>query len=254
MATRTRINEDGSIETFDDGSGAGDSARSHPREVDVNTAAIGSDAPAVGARGPNGRKLNKDGTERRAKGSAGNAPGGKEKIRKVFVVDTFANLLVVLHSLAETFTKVPEWHLDKSEAAMLAGAVKPIADRHGIAPSDETQEIVALIGVVGMVYGTRIGAYNIRKRAEKRATRVDAMPMPGAPQNTAAASAIRDGVRMQAPVNGVPSNVAPPDPSIVHSPDGDPVSIMPKGSAAMPPGQGRSQAQAAFEATPDHLM
>lgn len=77
--------------------------------------------------------------------------------------------------LTETIAQwrdVPEIGLDPEEAKELMGATQNVLRHYSIETTQKGADFIALFGVFSMIVGTRIGAYNIRVRAERDAGNV----------------------------------------------------------------------------------
>lgn len=64
-------------------------------------------------------------------------------------------------------TGIPEIVIDQSEADSIAKAANNVARHYNVETTQKTLDWVSLFGALGMVYGTRFGAFMLRKRQEK---------------------------------------------------------------------------------------
>lgn len=71
----------------------------------------------------------------------------------------------MLHS----FTGIEELELEKQEAEKMAAALKGVADQYDVKPTEKTLAWTNLITTSAMIYGTRVFAFRLRKKAEKDA-------------------------------------------------------------------------------------
>lgn len=77
--------------------------------------------------------------------------------------------MLSLHTIAANLTKVPELALADEEARSIAKAVARVSEHYDIAASEKTLAWVNLAMIAGSVYGPRILAYELRKKAENDA-------------------------------------------------------------------------------------
>jgi hypothetical protein len=78
-----------------------------------------------------------------------------------------AGILVGLTETIAAWRDVPEIGLDESEAKNLMVATQNVLRHYSVETTQKGADFIALFGVISMTVGTRIGAYNIRVRAEK---------------------------------------------------------------------------------------
>lgn len=81
-----------------------------------------------------------------------------------------SGLAGVLVGLTETIAQwrdVPEFGLDPAEATELMKATQNVLRHYSVETTQKGADFIALIGVASMIVGTRIGAYNLRTRAER---------------------------------------------------------------------------------------
>lgn len=193
-------------------SGSDGIIRVDPAAIDNAHASAGIEPPAVGSRagyGPNGRKLNKDGTERKAKGSGGNAAAPRTQAPPLSV-DTLTFAIVGIHTLLATTLKVPELALDPREGQQLALALQNLQRFYNIQMTEKALAWSNLTMTCATIYATRAAAIAARMKMEARNPRQDNVIRP---------QQFRPAVVTPAPMT--PPQAAP------LTPDGDPVSAAP---------------------------
>lgn len=84
-------------------------------------------------------------------------------------------------------TAVPELAIDMDDGKKLTDAAQNVLRHYSVETTQKTLDWVSFAGAVGMVYGTRFGAYMLRRRTEAQAQRPGAtvyqMPQrPATPQ------------------------------------------------------------------------
>lgn len=72
-------------------------------------------------------------------------------------------MLVGIHAMLSAVTKVPEFVLDKQEGELLASASVDLMAQYDVQASAKAVAWSNFLGVVGMVYGTRLIAARARK-------------------------------------------------------------------------------------------
>lgn len=75
-------------------------------------------------------------------------------------------MFVGVHALAAQLLTVPELEITESEGKAFTDAAKNVMRHYSVTTTQKTIDWIALIGTAGGIYGTRIAAYNIRKRNE----------------------------------------------------------------------------------------
>lgn len=201
--------------------------RIDPAAVD---AAAGTVAPNVGntkpGYGPNGRKLNKDGTERKAKGTGGNAPASTQAAPPLSI-DAATFSLVGIHAMLATVLGIKELALDPTEGKQMALALQNLQRFYNIQVTEKALAWSNMGMTLMAVYGTRAAAFAARKAAEAKT-------------NPRTSGTVIRPQQFQAR----PTVVEP----AVMSPDGDPAQAAPVG---VKPG---TNGEAAFASTPPEFM
>lgn len=80
-------------------------------------------------------------------------------------------VLVGLTAALAEFRNVPEFALDERESVELMGATQNVLRHYNIETTQKGADYIALVGVVTMLFGTRVAAYNLRKRMEREEQR-----------------------------------------------------------------------------------
>jgi hypothetical protein len=209
--------------------GSDDVIRIDPGAIDASATENGGSNPKPGY-GPNGRKLNRDGSERAQRGSAGRASPRAAAPQAPLSVDALAFSITGIHALLSATLQIPELALDKSEGDALAKALANLQRFYNIQVTEKALAWSNLAMTLATVYGTRLGAIAARKAADKR-------PKP------AGATILR------------PDFQRPPQPSVMTpapsmSPDGDPTSAPPIDGGAKPTTVGDN----IFASTPADLI
>lgn len=78
-----------------------------------------------------------------------------------------AGILVGLTETIAQWRDVPEIGIDPAEATELMRATQNVLRHYSVETTQKGADFIALFGVFSMIVGTRIGAYNIRTRAER---------------------------------------------------------------------------------------
>lgn len=210
--------------------------------IDPGAIDAGTETPSVGSKpgyGPNGRKLNKDGTERAARGTGsgqGRTRAYTSNPQATLPVEALAGTIMGLHALMSATLKIPELALDPREGAQLAGALANLQKFYPVAVTEKALAWGNVLTAVGMIYGTRVAAIGARRAAERRG-------QPHAPQS---ATVLRPNFR---PAPTAPAQGAPPAPTPnITTPDGDPV------QGQTPGAQPRNSSEAVFASIPPELM
>lgn len=99
--------------------------------------------------------------------AAGYYEGRREKVQDRVDVDILTWTLMSIHAMVEGATKIPEAALSEEEAKKIAECSARVAQLYTGAVSEKTQAWTALLLALGGVYGSRIVAYVLRKRAEE---------------------------------------------------------------------------------------
>jgi hypothetical protein len=148
-------------------SGGDDIIRIDPGAIDASAAAETGNTTVRPGYGPNGRKLNKDGTERKAKGT-GRATNANPAPQASFSVEALAGTIAGVHALLSATLKIPELALDPKESVQLASALANLQRFYPVIISEKSLAIGNVMMAVGLIYGTRIAAIGARKSAERR--------------------------------------------------------------------------------------
>jgi hypothetical protein len=75
-------------------------------------------------------------------------------------------MFVGLHVVAAQSLKVPELALDMSEGEQFMKSAQNVMRHYSVETTQKTLDWIAFGGTICMIYGTRFGAYMIRKRGE----------------------------------------------------------------------------------------
>jgi hypothetical protein len=92
-------------------------------------------------------------------------------------------LLYSLHIGVSSLTGIDELKIDKEESALMSEALAEVASHYNVAVDPKVLAWLGFAGVMGTIYGPRIGAWKMRRSAEKKGTPVRAsnvVPMPSA--------------------------------------------------------------------------
>lgn len=213
--------------------GSDDVIRIDPGAIDTASGTAETVA-ARGGYGPNGRKLNKDGTERKAKGS-GRTNASASAAQAPFPVDMVAAQIVAAHALLSFALKAPELALDPREGKTLAEAMANLQQFYPhvqIAP--KTMAWGNMFSALGLVYGGRFLAIASKKKETR------------APQSTA--DVIRPAQFQQPRTHVTP----PPASPFVAMPDGDDLAT--PNAHIVPQGKPVNAAERAFSETPPEML
>lgn len=71
-----------------------------------------------------------------------------------------------MHAVAAASLKIPELEIDNKEAEQLAKAIGDVSAHYGFELSPKTKAWIELVWCSGVIYGTRIVAYNMRVKKE----------------------------------------------------------------------------------------
>lgn len=131
-----------------------------------NTTGGSSDSRGAG---DSGVRYNKDGSIAKKRGRKAGSGGtaSRASTAKTQTPDGISSVLFSLHAMAASFVKVEELAIDKKEADMLASAINDVQKFYDVQASAEVLLWVNVFGVAAAVYGPRIAAVMMRKRAEK---------------------------------------------------------------------------------------
>src|SRR5207237_1061404 len=81
-------------------------------------------------------------------------------------VDGITAILLSIHGLLSSFTKIPELEIEETEAKKIGEALKRVADQYDTVVSEKTLAWTNLVSSLSIVYGTRIFAYRARVRTD----------------------------------------------------------------------------------------
>lgn len=216
--------------------GSDDVIRIDPGVIDASaTAATERSNTTRPGYGPNGRKLNRDGSERKQRTSKGGNASATGTAQATFSVEALAGTIVAQHAILSTLLKVPELSIDPREAQQLAAALANLQRFYPVVISEKALAWGNVISAIGMIYGTRVMAYGARKAAERK-------------QNPQGATVIRPQQFQQRPQPQPQPRAQRPE---IITPDGDPVAAAtPQNSAPRPETAG----DAAFQSIPPELI
>lgn len=99
-------------------------------------------------------------------------------------LSSLVGVFVGAHVIIAERYEVPELVMDMSEGQQLADAVQNVLRHYSIETTQKAIDWAALIGTSCMIYGSRFGAYMLRRAAEKRSGIIipPNMPMRPAPE------------------------------------------------------------------------
>lgn len=146
----------------------------------------GSLAPEP-ARAPGKRKGRPPGSKNAGSGKSTGA--AKEKTSGKLDLSSLTGLFVGLHVIAAGASNVPELAIDMQEGDTFMKSAQNVMRHYSVESSQKTIDWLAFGGTVCMIYGTRFGAYMLRRRSEQQeqhrtGATVYQMPVrPPAPQN-----------------------------------------------------------------------
>lgn len=231
--------------------GAGDSVGSDSGFADINPNTVGSAAAASGATasvngniGANGRKLNKNGSERAARGSksAGTAAPAQEKAQ--FTVNGVAFSIAAMHAMAASFLDAPELVLSEKESTNFATALQAVQKHYNVQITQKSLDHVQFFAALGSIYGPRLAAISLRKKRDRSAK----------PQSPRADNVF--DLRPQQPPRTTEPRPAPvnnrPGETVSVDMEGDPTSAA--GSPQNSNGKPMTAAERAFAATPPDMI
>lgn len=103
-------------------------------------------------------------------GTSGAGKGtGKEKTRAALDLSSLTGLFVGIHVIASGATNVPELVIDQSEGDAFMKSAQQVMRHYSVESSQKTIDCLTFGGTCCMIYGTRFGAYMLRKREEAKA-------------------------------------------------------------------------------------
>lgn len=110
---------------------------------------------------------------RRRKSATGDSAGNETTQARVLLGSlSFGDLLYGIHGFLAELTKTPELAVEKPEAEKLGSAMQDVAKCYGHAIDPRVAAWIQLGMVASAVYGTRIAAIRMRKRAQAREARL----------------------------------------------------------------------------------
>ena len=129
--------------------------------------------------------LDGTGSDDTGDGDAGTGTGPRKRraykaraAKKAMDITGIEKLLYSTHTMLSAFV-VPELAIDQQEAAMLANGIAQVQRHYTTSEfSEKTFDWLNLVGVCGMVYGTRFMAVRARMQAEARDSRRSAVTNP----------------------------------------------------------------------------
>lgn len=119
--------------------------------------------PTEGRTGPD------TGSERRGRGRPRGSTGSKARQKIPTSLEGIEGILLSLHFMLASFTKISELELSEGEAKKLAVALDRVASLYDVGATEKTMAWTNLAMCIGGVYGTRAYAYSIRVKAEAAA-------------------------------------------------------------------------------------
>lgn len=123
----------------------------------------GAAAPEPGGKP---RKLRKDGQPWGS--GSGKRTAASEKVRGTLDLSSLTGLFVGFHVVLAERTGVPELGMTMEEGIGLQKSIENVARHYPINTTQKALDWAALVGTLGMLYGTRFGSYMVRKSAERR--------------------------------------------------------------------------------------
>lgn len=138
----------------------------------VDPGTIGSESPGTGNRGDSA-SAGFTGTEiprkrGRPKGSRNRTSADKAAQTVRVDRDAISAILFSAHAMLAGITRTPELALDQGEAKTIAEATSKVAELYDVTADPKTIAWSNLIMTLGMVYGTRIVAINMRRKDERK--------------------------------------------------------------------------------------
>lgn len=97
-------------------------------------------------------------------------------------------MFVGAHILLAAKTNTPELVISEDEGAAFMKAAQNVLRHYSVETTQKTLDWIALLGVAGGIYGTRVGAIMMRNNQEKKERRAtgNVTPFPGAMTTPAA--------------------------------------------------------------------
>lgn len=119
-------------------------------------------------RGPRLRKDGKPWAYRTGPRGGKSAGTGKEKTRNPLDLSSLTGLFVGIHVIAAGATNVPELAIDMDEGKQFMLSAQNVMRHYSVESSQKTIDWLAFGGTCCMIYGTRFGAYMLRRREEQK--------------------------------------------------------------------------------------
>jgi hypothetical protein len=121
------------------------------------------------------------------KRTAGGKPtgAGKEKVKGSVDLSSLTGMFVGLHVVASQSLQVPELAMDMAEGQQFMSSAQNVLRHYSVETTQKTLDWIAFAGTCCMIYGTRFGAYMVRKAGERNAERPTATVYPMPPRREA---------------------------------------------------------------------
>lgn len=78
-------------------------------------------------------------------------------------------MLIGLHAFIAMQTDMPHWNLEEAEAKSFTRACQNVARHYNVQTTQKAIDIMALMGCIGTVYGTRLMATKFERDARRNA-------------------------------------------------------------------------------------
>lgn len=183
----------------------GDSGNAVPDAIDAFSVGSADSGNGNGGlapepeRSPGKRKGRPPGSKNT--GSGKSAGAGKEKASHKLDLSSLTGLFVGVHVIAAGATGVPEVAIDMAEGDAFMKSAQNVMRHYSVESSQKTIDWLAFGGTCCMIYGTRFGAYMLRKRSESQENiRPGATVYQMAPRQPPASSARPAAAPAPAPV------------------------------------------------------
>lgn len=117
------------------------------------------------------------GSAKRGRGRPAGSTSSKSKQKAAPVsIKGIEKILFTMHLTLAKFTGIDELEIDNEESKLLSEATVEIASHYNVAIDPKTMAWIGFAGVLGTVYGPRIGAYKLRKAMEAKPTPEKSQP------------------------------------------------------------------------------
>ncbi len=153
---------DGSTIYFDPGSVGSANGNEGGR---TDTGNVGPDDGSSSPKRRRGRPPGsgkKSGTDTKAEASDNLTP------KRALEAEGISAILLSMHTMMASFTKVPELEIAPDEANKLGAAMADVSRQYNVKATEKTLAWTHLATTCAMVYGTRVFAYKMRKDMEKK--------------------------------------------------------------------------------------